>query len=76
MVQSRIFLPATGQNSTLECCRAEEAEKDASAERDAKFLVYWLTTTTVSTSYSYTATSSFASLTCTPSEFPFSQCGK
>ena len=43
--------------------------------REAKFLVYWLTTTSVSTSYSYSTTSTLGSLSCTPSGFYLSLCG-
>ena len=35
-------------------------------EREAKFLNYWMTTTIISTFTSFTATSSLASLACTP----------
>ena len=44
-------------------------------EREAKFLVYWLTTTSVSTSFSYSTTSTLGSLSCTPSGFYLSVCG-
>merc|ERR1712018_751372 len=43
--------------------------------RKGRFLVYWMTTTSVSTSSSYTTTLTVASLTCTPSSFAFSLCG-
>merc|ERR1712020_614757 len=43
--------------------------------RSGRFLVYWMTTTSVSTSSSYTTTLTVASLTCTPSSFAFSLCG-
>jgi len=42
--------------------------------RKGRFLVYWMTTTSVSTSSSYTTTLTVASLTCTPSSFAFSLC--
>merc|ERR1719297_239534 len=35
-------------------------------QRNAKFLVYWLTTTSTSTTTVFTATSTLATLTCTP----------
>jgi hypothetical protein len=45
--------------------------------RKPKYFVYWLTTTTISTSTSlfYTTTVSFISLNCTPTYFPWAFCG-
>merc|ERR1712203_157464 len=51
-----------------------EPSQDESG-RKGRFLVYWMTTTSVSTSSSYTTTLTVASLTCTPSSFAFSLCG-
>merc|ERR1719343_1837209 len=45
------------------------SEKTEPNERQGKFALYWLTTTS-------TSTSSIASLTCTPSGFGLSLCGK
>merc|ERR1719411_1924854 len=45
-------------------------------QRNAKFLVYWLTTTSTSFSTVYSATSTLASLKCTPANFPYALCGK
>merc|ERR1739844_790750 len=45
-------------------------------QRSAKFLVYWLTTTSTSFSTSYSSTSTLASLQCTPAGFPYALCGK
>merc|ERR1719410_3337648 len=56
----------------------ESALVEPSEENDSRkgrFLVYWMTTTSVSTSSSYTTTLTVASLTCTPSSFAFSLCG-
>merc|ERR1719189_2969873 len=44
-------------------------------ERQGKFLVYWLTTTSISTSTSFSTTSTIGSLACTPSGFIWSACG-
>ena len=44
---------------------------DGGSVRDGRFLLYWHTTT----STSYTATSTLASLACTPSGFSLSLCG-
>merc|ERR1712026_604838 len=43
-------------------------------ERGARFLVYWLTTTSTTMITSYTSTSTVASIACTPSGFPYGQC--
>merc|ERR1711990_635594 len=48
-------------------------EEDFDSQRDARFLLYWGTTT--STATSYTATSTLGSLECTPSAFTLSLCG-
>ena len=51
---------------------------DSSQNEDARagrFLVYWMTTTSVSTLTSYTTTLTVASLVCTPSNFDLSVCG-
>merc|ERR1712038_111448 len=62
----------------------EETEKEAEAEliesgrkeyeREGKFLLYWMTTTTTSTFTTYTATTTLGALECTPSSFGISQC--
>jgi len=44
-------------------------------ERKAKFILYWTTSKSTTTSYTYTATSKVASLACTPSGFALSVCG-
>ena len=45
------------------------------SERAARFLMYWTTSTKVSTSTSYTVTSILGTLECTPSNFAYSSCG-
>merc|ERR1712198_693106 len=44
--------------------------KEANVERDAKMMLYWATTTT-----SYTATSTLATLQCIPGGWEMSACG-
>merc|ERR1719208_257350 len=51
----------------------ESGRKESEDVRDAKFLLYWATST--STSTSYTATSTIATVNCTPSSFSISVCG-
>merc|ERR1711892_302287 len=43
-------------------------------EREGKFLLYWMTTTTTSIFTTYTATTTLGALECTPSSFGISQC--
>merc|ERR1739844_199710 len=43
-------------------------------QREGKFLLYWLTTTSVITTTSYTLTQTLASLHCTPSSYVMSNC--
>merc|ERR1712024_326897 len=45
--------------------------EDEDKKREARFLLYWAT----STSTTYTSTSTLASLICTPSSFTISMCG-
>ena len=52
---------------------AGEVETNVSNVRDARYLVYW--TTSTSTSTTYTATSTLATLECTPASFTISVCG-
>jgi hypothetical protein len=60
------------------CSSAEsidEPEVEAGYKRNARFLVYWMTTTSMSTLTSYTSTLTVGSLSCTPSSFELSLCG-
>ena len=54
----------------------ESSQNKANPDRQGKFLLYWMTTTLTSTTTSYTATSTLASLECTPTSWSLSQCGK
>ena len=54
----------------------EDLESSLDRKREGKFLLYWMTTTLTSTSTSYTATSTLATLDCTPTSYSLSQCGK
>ena len=53
-------------------------QKLSENERKQRFLLYWTSTTIISTSTSttYTVTSTLATLECTPSNFAYSSCGK
>merc|ERR1719480_74416 len=46
------------------------AEDPTTSDRDGRFLLYWLTTTSI-----FTATSTLATLACTPNGFTNSVCG-
>jgi len=50
-----------------------QIELEAS-ERQKKFLNYWMTITKTSTITSYTTTSSFSAVICTPPDFPYGGC--
>merc|ERR1712014_443884 len=52
-----------------------EDSKEHVMSRKPRFLVYWMTTTSLSTLTSYTTTLTVASLTCTPSALELSLCG-
>ena len=61
--------------------RLDDGELDTGrrepTERDGRFVnavLYWMTTTLTSTSTSYTATTTLASIHCTPSGFAVSNC--
>ena len=49
---------------------------DSKVTREGKFLVYWMTTTSITTITSYSSTFSLGSIHCTPSGYGLSECGK
>merc|ERR1712223_2214220 len=51
------------------------AEDSADSRRDGRFLLYWLTTTSTSTTTIFTATGTIATLACTPAGYTVSACG-
>ena len=53
----------------------EGSTNEIKGSREGKFLVYWMTTTSITTMTSYSATRTVASLICTPSGYGISQCG-
>ena len=52
-----------------------EEIKDDTRAREAKFLLYWATSTSYKTSTTYTGTSTISALECTPPSFAISLCG-
>merc|ERR1711997_509974 len=51
----------------------ESSQKDMD-QRQGRFVNYWITTTFTSTTTSYTATSTLASIICTPVGYSFANC--
>ena len=49
-----------------ESVQLDEASSKVSGNREGRFLLYWITTTSISTSTSYTITYSVSSAMCTP----------
>ena len=45
----------------------QSSRKDGRLDREGRFLLYWITTTSISTSTSFTTTFSVFSVSCTPS---------
>ena len=52
-----------------------EENKDEIRAREAKFLLYWATSTSYTRSTTYTGTSTISALECTPPSFAISLCG-
>merc|ERR1712154_279988 len=67
------LVPLDGQ---IDPSRISDSKNPADdSKRGGRFLVYWLTTTSLSTLLSYTATETIGSLVCTPSDYGMSECG-
>eukprot|EP00090_Calanus_glacialis_P028311 TRINITY_DN45522_c0_g1_i1.p1 TRINITY_DN45522_c0_g1~~TRINITY_DN45522_c0_g1_i1.p1 ORF type:complete len:158 (+),score=43.34 TRINITY_DN45522_c0_g1_i1:82-555(+) len=64
--------PLSSEDNEKETELIESGRKEF--EREGKFLLYWMTTTTTSTFTTYTATTTLGALECTPSSFGISQC--
>merc|ERR1719411_1180148 len=62
--------------ANIEPSEVQSGLENEQEQRNARFLVYWLTTTSTSFSTVYSATSTLASLKCTPANFPYALCGK
>merc|ERR1719192_231133 len=57
----------------------QSSEKEMKNNREGRFLLYWITTTSISTSTSYTVTDSISAATCTPAtglNIHWALCGK
>merc|ERR1711978_15333 len=61
------------ERSQLDDWKIEGDDTEANMERDARMMLYWVTTTMTTTSY--TATSTLATITCTPSDWEVPTCG-
>merc|ERR1712156_812108 len=53
----------------------EGSKNKLNASREGKFLVYWMTTTSITTITSYSQTRTLASVVCTPSNYGYVECG-
>merc|ERR1719411_1874023 len=62
--------------ANIEPSEVQSGLENEQEQRNARFLVYWLTTTSTSFSTVYSATSTLASLKRTPANFPYALCGK
>merc|ERR1712058_36572 len=80
----RAMIEDTLQPVPTSVIKSEETEKEVESgqlndpkddSRDARVLLYWRTTTVTTTTTSYTATSTFATIACTPSSFTLNACG-
>merc|ERR1711971_1237023 len=65
------FEGASSDESELQPTQLKEdvqsSKKDGKLDREGRFLLYWITTTSISTSTSFTTTFSVFSVSCTPS---------
>ena len=61
---------------SLHVCSEVSSGQEQQVVRQAKFLQYWMTTTSTTTITTFTATSTMHSLQCTPSNFPLAACGR
>ena len=65
------FDGASSDESELQPSQLKEdvqsSKKDGRLDREGRFLLYWITTTSISTSTSFTTTFSVFSVSCTPS---------
>merc|ERR1712062_109465 len=59
--------------SQLDDWKIEDDDREANMERDARMMLYWVTTTMTTTSY--TATSTLATINCTPTDWDIPTCG-
>merc|ERR1712062_553739 len=59
--------------SQLDDWKIEDDDREANMDRDARMMLYWVTTTMTTTSY--TATSTLATIACTPSDWDIPTCG-
>ena len=64
----------TQDSQTFLECNNERTFVPEAKQREGKFLLYWMTTTSVITTTSFTLTQTLASIACTPSSFVMSNC--
>merc|ERR1711953_203669 len=67
--------PVMRNDEAYEEEKLESGVSESAEDREGRFLLYWLTTTSTSATTSYTGTSTLATLECPPSGFSLSACG-
>ena len=73
-IQYFILVRENGAERDIDSLIEDGIDEDADDSRDPRFMIYWTTIVTTSFTTSYTASSFIASVTCTPSGFPYSLC--
>ena len=67
--------PVSHDDDKLLLSSGLEKKVDDLKAREARFLLYWATSTSYTTSTTFTGTSTLATLECTPPSFAISECG-
>ena len=75
LITQALFFSSYDDKADLSTKLDSGAEDPTTSDRDGRFLLYWLTTTSTSTTTIFTATSTLATLACTPNGFTNSVCG-
>lgn len=73
-IQYFILVRENGAERDIDSLIEDGIDEDADNSRDPRFMIYWTTIVTTSFTTSYTASSFIASVTCTPSGFPYKLC--
>ena len=75
LITQAVFFSSFDDEADLSTKLDSGAEDPTTSDRDGRFLLYWLTTTSTSTTTIYTGTSTLGSLECTPNGYTLSLCG-
>merc|ERR1719220_1240637 len=71
---SNIDVESVDEEADYDSVISDSKNSVEESKREGRFLVYWLTTTSLSTFSSYTATWTIGSLVCTPSDYTMNEC--